>query len=92
MVVAATVDFSPVTSCPPGTVVMVTNPLTVTLTPPATLLPGRYSILVTSIAKQVWRVPNELQPSLLDAAALLVTPATVKTLLQSQQAAVNISP
>ncbi len=92
VVVAASVDFTPVTSCPAGTVVMVTSPLTVTLIPPATLLPGRYAVMVTSIAKQVWRLPNELQPSLLDAAALLVTPAAVKTLLQSQQAAVNLAP
>jgi hypothetical protein len=59
------------------------------------LVPGRYAVVVTSSAKQVWRVPNELQPALLDAGAFLATmttdPMTAK-LLQSQQVAINIAP
>jgi hypothetical protein len=47
---------------------------------------------VTSFAKQVWRVPNELQAALLDPAAALVTPAATKSLLQTQQVAVNVTP
>jgi uncharacterized protein (DUF2141 family) len=56
------------------------------------LVPGRYAVVVTSLARQVWRVPNELQLGLLDAAALLATPAATKSLLQTQQVAVNVSP
>jgi len=56
------------------------------------LVPGRYSLAITSAAKQVWRVPNELQPGLLDPAALLATPATTQALLRPQQVAVNVSP
>jgi uncharacterized protein (DUF2141 family) len=56
------------------------------------LVAGRYAVFVTSLAKQVWRVPNELQPALLDPAALLATPAATKSLLQTQQVAVNVSP
>jgi hypothetical protein len=59
---------------------------------PVALVAGRYAVFVTSLAKQVWRVPNELQPALLDPAALLVTPAATKSLLQTQQVAVNVSP
>ena len=56
------------------------------------LVPGRYSLAITSAAKQIWRVPNELQPGLLDPAALLATPATTQALLRPQQVAVNVSP
>jgi len=56
------------------------------------LVPGRYSLAITSAAKQVWRVPNELQPGLLDPAALLATPAPTQSLLRPQQVAVNVSP
>ena len=59
---------------------------------PVALVPGRYSLVVTSLAKQVWRVPNELQPALLDAGAALATPAVTKALLQTQGVAVQISP
>lgn len=92
VVVGATWGFSTATSCPAGTVVMVTSALTVTLTPPAMLLPGRYAVMVTSLAKQVWRLPNELQPLLADPGAVLATPAAVEALLQSQQAALNLTP
>ena len=47
---------------------------------------------MTSLARQVWRVPNELQPALLDAGAALATPASTKALLQTQGVAVQISP
>jgi len=53
---------------------------------------GRYAVVITSIAKQVWRVPNELQPALLDAGALLATPDSTRFLLQTQQVAVTIMP
>jgi hypothetical protein len=56
------------------------------------LVPGRYAVVVTSLAKQVWRVPNELQPALLDAGAAAVTAAPTKALLQTQGVAVQISP
>ena len=59
---------------------------------PGALVPGRYAVVVSSLAKQVWRVPNELQPALIDAGAYAATPADVKVLLQSQQVAVNIAP
>lgn len=59
---------------------------------PVALVPGRYAVVVTSLARQVWRVPNELQPALVDAAALLATPAATKSVLQTQQVAVNVSP
>ncbi|HEY6912198.1 MAG TPA: hypothetical protein VI356_22655 [Myxococcales bacterium] len=62
---------------------------------PVALVPGRYAVVVTSLAKQVWRVPNELQPALLDpAAAPAVAAATPSPLplLQSQGVAVQISP
>jgi len=59
---------------------------------PVALVPGRYALAVSSLAKQVWRVPNELQPLLIDPAAFAATPADVKLLLQSQQVAVNIAP
>jgi hypothetical protein len=59
---------------------------------PVPLVPGRYSVVVTSLAKQVWRVPNELQPALLDAGAAQVTPTATKSLLQTQGIAVQISP
>src|SRR5207253_9717563 len=51
------------------------------------LVPGRYSLPSTSAAKQVWRVANELQPGLLDPAALLATPAATQSLLRPQQVA-----
>ena len=56
------------------------------------LVPGRYSLAITSATKQVWRVPNELQLGLLDPAALLATPAMTQALLRPQQVAVNVSP
>jgi hypothetical protein len=56
------------------------------------LVSGRYAVFVSSLAKQVWRIPNELQPALLDPGALLVTPAATKSLLQTQQVAVNVAP
>jgi hypothetical protein len=99
-------QFSSAT-CTPGGVQAVTGPITVNLTngsssvnllnpsDPGTakpLVPGRYAVVVTSLAKQVWRVPNELQPALLDAGAFLATDPAVKPLLQSQQVAVNIAP
>jgi hypothetical protein len=59
---------------------------------PVALVPGRYAVVVTSLAKQVWRVPNELQPALLDAGAAAVTAAPTKALLQTQGVAVQISP
>jgi hypothetical protein len=59
---------------------------------PAALVPGRYAVVVTSLAKQVWRLPNELQPALIDPGAYAATPADVKTVLQTQQVAVNIAP
>jgi hypothetical protein len=54
--------------------------------------PGRYSVVITSQAGQVWRVPNELQPALLDANALLATPSATRSLLQTQQVAVKVTP
>jgi uncharacterized protein (DUF2141 family) len=59
---------------------------------PIPLVAGRYAVAVTSLAKQVWRIPNELQPALLDPAALLATPAATKSMLQTQMVAVNVSP
>src|SRR5882672_1562833 len=53
---------------------------------------GRYAVVITSIAKQVWRIPNELQPALLDAGALLATPGSTRSLLQTQQAALILMP
>jgi len=53
---------------------------------------GRYAVVITSIAKQVWRIPNELQPALLDAGALLATPDLTRSLLQTQQVAVILMP
>ncbi len=53
---------------------------------------GRYAVVITSIAKQVWRIPNELQPALLDAGALLATPDPTRSLLQTQQVAVIVMP
>ncbi|HZR11376.1 MAG TPA: hypothetical protein VFA79_22520, partial [Myxococcales bacterium] len=94
-------------TCTPGVPYVVTTPVNVLANngsakvnlldpsdPPVAiaLVPGRYAVVVTSIAKQVWRVPNELQPALLDPAALLATPAATKSLLQTQQVAVNVSP
>ena len=94
-------------TCTPGAPYVVTTPVNVLANngsakvnlldpsdPPAAiaLVPGRYAVVVTSSARQVWRVPNELQPALLDPAALLATPAATKSLLQTQQVAVNVSP
>ena len=43
------------------------NLLDPSVTPtPTAITAGRYAVLVSSFARQVWRVPNELQPSLLD--------------------------
>jgi len=94
-------------SCAGAPAVAIGNTLNVTLQPgsakvnllnpsdPATPVPlvsGRYAVLATSLAKQVWRVPNELQWGLVDAGAALVTPAGTKALLQSQGVAVQIAP
>ena len=51
---------------------------------------GRYAVVVTSFARQVWRVPNELQPSLLDPHASV--PGATLSLLQTQQTAMNVTP
>jgi hypothetical protein len=62
---------------------------------PVALVPGRYAVVVTSLAKQVWRVPNELQPALLDPGAALAAAAATPSplpLLQTQGVAVQISP
>jgi hypothetical protein len=56
------------------------------------LAAGRYALSVTSAAGQTWRIPNQLQPALLDPAALLATPAAAQMVLQTQQAAVNVMP
>ena len=94
-------------SCTPGGFLPWTSPVKVNLTnasakvdllnpavapTPVALVPGRYAVVVSSLAKQVWRVPNELQPALIDPGAYAVTPADVKLILQSQQAAVNVAP
>jgi hypothetical protein len=89
IVAQASVDLSAFAACSPG-VVTVTSPLKVTV--PSGMASGRYAVMVTSIAKQVWRVPNELQPALMDAGAYASTPTDVKSLLQTQQVAVNIGP
>jgi uncharacterized protein (DUF2141 family) len=93
-------------TCTPGSVHLVTTAV-VALTngsakvsllnpnvPPVTvpLEAGRYAVVITSIAKQVWRIPNELQPALLDAGALLATPGLTRSLLQTQQVAVILMP
>ena len=52
---------------------------------------GRYAVVITSMAKQVWRIPNELQPAMLDAGALLSTPDLTRSLLQTQQVAVTLT-
>ena len=54
--------------------------------------PGRYAVFLATPAGQVWRLPNELQPGLLDGAALAATPALVGGLLRTQQVAVKLSP
>jgi uncharacterized protein (DUF2141 family) len=94
-------------SCTPNGVHVVTGPLAVLVSnasakvnllnrsepaTPIALVAGRYAVVVTSLARQVWRVPNELQLALVDAAALLATPPATKSLLQTQQVAVNVSP
>jgi hypothetical protein len=95
-------------SCTPGTLMFLAAPLNLIvqngsakvdlLNPavapvPVALVPGRYALMVaTSVEKQVWRVPNELQPMLMDPGAYAATPADVKLLLQSQQVAVQINP
>ena len=56
------------------------------------LVPGRYAGGVSSLAKQVWRVPTALPPALIDPGAYAATPADVKLVLQSQQVAVNLAP
>ena len=85
-VIAGQVSFP---ACAPG-LTQITNPLTVTV--PTSAAPGRYAVMVTSIARQVWRVPNELQPALMDASARDATPTAAMALLQTQQVAVNIVP
>src|SRR2546428_799032 len=45
---------------------------------PVPLVPGRYSLAITSAAKQVWRGPDELQLSLLDPPRALATPAAAQ--------------
>ena len=56
------------------------------------LAAGRYALSVTSAAGQTWRIPNQLQPALLDPAALIATPAAAQIVLRTQQAAVNVMP
>ena len=56
------------------------------------LAAGRYALSVTSAAGQIWRIPNHLQPALLDPGALIATPAAAQMLLRTQQAAVNVMP
>jgi uncharacterized protein (DUF2141 family) len=107
-VIFATLDhrqFSAGT-CTPGSIHLVANPVTaltngsakLSLTDPSVprvavpLEAGRYAVVITSMAKQVWRIPNELQPALLDAGALLATPHPTRSLLQTQQAAVTLMP
>jgi len=91
-------------SCTPGTVYLATGALTAFASGPSKVnlmdpsvppvpipvVAGRYSVSVTSVVRQVWRVPNELQPALLDPHA--VTPAATLTLLQTQQVALNVTP
>ena len=99
-------QFSP-GSCTPGGFLPVSGTVKITLQngsakvdllnpasapAPGPLVPGRYAVVVSSLAKQVWRVPNELQPALMDPGAFAVTPDDVKALLQSQQVGVNIAP
>jgi hypothetical protein len=107
-VIFATLDhrqFSAGT-CAPGSIHLVANSVTaltngsakLSLTDPSVprvavpLEAGRYAVVITSMAKQVWRIPNELQPALLDAGALLATPHPTRSLLQTQQAAVTLMP
>jgi len=59
---------------------------------PIPLAAGRYAVILTSLAGQVWRLPNELQPALLDGGALLATPSSLTGLLRTQQVAVNLLP
>ncbi|HUJ29475.1 MAG TPA: hypothetical protein VLW85_25820 [Myxococcales bacterium] len=59
---------------------------------PGALVPGRYALFAGSLANQVWRVPNELQPALMDPGALAATPSGVKSLLQTQAVGVNLAP
>src|SRR5207253_10875016 len=56
------------------------------------LVPGRYSLASTSAAKQVWRVPDELQPGLLDPAALLAPPAATPSVLRPPPGAGDVGP
>ena len=94
-------------SCAPGGFLPVAGPVTLNLgngsakvdllnpaaaPTPGALVPGRYAVVVSSLAKQVWRVPNELQPALVDPGAYAATPAEVRSLLQTQQVAVNLAP
>jgi len=107
-VIFATLDgrqFSAGT-CTPGSMHLVANAVSALATgsakvnlldpsvPPVAvpLEAGRYAVVITSIAKQVWRIPNELQPALLDAGALLATPEPTRSLLQTQQVALNLMP
>jgi uncharacterized protein (DUF2141 family) len=61
-------------------------------TSPIPVPPGRYAVFLTTSARQVWRLPNELQPGLLDGAALSATPARVGDVLKTQQVAVKLLP
>jgi hypothetical protein len=107
-VVFATLDgrqFSAGT-CTPGSMHLVANAVAAVATgsakvslldpsvPPVAvpLEAGRYSVVIRSMAKQVWRIPNELQPALLDVGALLATPGPTKSLLQTQQVALILMP
>ena len=93
-------------TCTPGSMHLVTNAMVALATgsakvslldpsiPPVAvpLEAGRYAVVITSIAKQIWRIPNELQPALLDAGALLATPGPTRSLLQTQQVSLNLMP
>jgi uncharacterized protein (DUF2141 family) len=93
-------------TCTPGSMHLVTNAMVALATgsakvslldpsiPPVAVSPeaGRYAVVITSIAKQIWRIPNELQPALLDAGALLATSGPTRSLLQTQQVSLNLMP
>jgi uncharacterized protein (DUF2141 family) len=95
-------------TCTPGSFYTVSGPVTVALQRSSSakinlldprvspiaipLVPGRYALSITSAAGQTWRVPNELQPALLDPATLPATPADAQFLLRTQQVAVNVIP
>ena len=105
-VIFATLDdrqFSAGT-CTPGSLHLVTAAMAALTTgsakvslldpgvPPVAVPPeaGRYAVVITAITQQNWRIPNELQPALLDPGALLATPEPTRSLLQTQQVALTL--